>query len=123
MAQDDMAKLVSDHSGETGLIGKHIDQATAKHDGVAHGEGFESGGHHDPAANVRIDVEIVGYFQVVNDGFANFVDFAFGSDEADALQAVDNVVLRLAIPGTLGLHGREVVGVLGVVLNGSFDQD
>src|SRR4030088_3474059 len=118
-----MTKLVSNHCGETGLIGQHVDQATAKHNGVAHSEGFEGGGHHDPAANVGIDVQIIGDFQVVDDGFANLVDFALGSTEPDALQAVDDVVFRLAVPGTLSLHGGKVVGVLGFILHGSFDQD
>ena len=123
MAQNDVAKLVSDHSGETGLVRKNVDQTAAKHDGVTDSEGFESRSHHYTAANIGIDVQIVGDFQVVDDGLANFVDFAFGSDKADALQAVDNVVFRLAIPGTLGLHGSKVVGVLGVILHRSFDQD
>src|ERR1700730_12978065 len=123
VAENDMAKLVSDHGGETGLVGKHVDQATAEHNREAHGEGLKSRSHHDPAANVGIDVQIVSDFQVVDDRFANLVDFAFGGDEADALQAVDYVVFRLTVPGTLGLHGRKVVGVLGVILHGSFDQD
>src|SRR3989304_2435090 len=63
------AELVGNHHGQAGFVGENVDQAAAENDGAAEGEGFQGGGEHDAAANPALDVEVIGDFEVVDDGF------------------------------------------------------
>ena len=123
VAENDVAEFVCDHGCQAGLIRQHVDQPAAEDDGVTDGEGLQRGGHHHAAAYFRVNINVVGDLQVVDHRLQDLVDFAARRHQADALQAIDNVIFRLAVPGTLGLNGGKVIGRLGIVLHRGLHQD
>ncbi len=83
-----MAEFVRQHGRQAGLIGQHVNQSAAQDDGVAKGEGFQRRGRHDAAMHFRIDVQVVGDFEVVDHRLQNLVHFPARRDQPDALQPV-----------------------------------
>ncbi len=110
-----VARLASSGSTST--------RPAAEHDRVADGERFERGGHQDAAAYFGIDVDVVGDLQVVDDGLQHLVHFALRRHQANALEAIDDVVLGLTVPGALRLNRRKVIGGLGVVVDRSLHEN
>ena len=96
--------------GEAGLVGEDVHQAAAQNDGMADGEGLESGDHQHAATNFRLDIEIVGDFEIVDDGRKDLFHVSRGRHQAQALHAVHDIVFGLTVPGALGLKRGEVVG-------------
>src|ERR1700690_2887529 len=96
--QENVGEFLRQHGGEAGFVGQHVNQAAAEHDGMADGEHFERAGEHDAATNFGLHVEIVANFQVVDDGFENFVGGAGGSEQAGGFGAIGDVGFRLGAP-------------------------
>ena len=117
VAENDVRQFVRDHGGQAGFIGQHVDQAAAEHDGVADGERFQSRSQQHAAADFGLDVQVVGDLEVVHDGLENLVHFALGREQTEALEPVDDVIFRLAVPIALRHHGIDVVGGRGLVLD------
>ncbi len=123
VAKDHVAEFMGEHGGQAGFIGQHVDQTAAQHNGVAYGERFQGRSHQHAAANFRVEVDVVGDLKVVDDGFQNLVHVTLRRHQANALQAVRDVVFGLAVPGALRLDRRKVIGGLGVVLNRRLYED
>src|SRR6266566_6860104 len=90
---------------------------------MANGKGLQSRHHQNAAAHLGVDLDIVGYLEVVDYRVEHFVDFSARSDQTNALEPVDDVVLRLTVPGALRLNGSKVIGRFGVVLHRGLYQD
>src|ERR1700722_9948635 len=75
LGDDDVGKFLSQHGGQAGFIGKNVEQPAAENDGVAYGKRFERAGEQNAAMNFGLDIEVVGNFQVVDDGLKDLVDF------------------------------------------------
>src|SRR5262249_26826883 len=73
--------------------------------------------------HLGVDVDIVRDLQVVHHRVEHFVHFALRRHQADSLEAVHDVIFRLAVPGALRLKRSKVVGRFGFVLYRSLDQD
>ena len=101
---------MGDDGRQTGLIGQNVDQAAAQDDGVAQREGLERRSQQHAAADFRLNVEVVGDFEIVHHGFEHFVHIAAGRQQADALEAIRDVAFGLAVPGALRLNRGQVVG-------------
>src|SRR2546429_923715 len=84
--------------------------------------GLKGGGHQHSAADLRLDVEAVADFQVVEHPFENFVDFPRRGHQTKPLQTFDDVIFRLASPGAFRLQRRIVVGVFRLIRYRSFDE-
>src|SRR5205814_8524643 len=95
MAKNGMAKFVRNDGGQTGFIGKHVDQPSAQHDGVADSVGFQCRSRHHSAAHIGFYVDVVGDLEIVDYRLERFVDFALRRDQPDTLQPVDHVIFRL----------------------------
>ncbi len=102
-------QFLRQHRGQAGFVRQHVEQAAAQDDGVADGEGFERAGQQNAAVNFRLDVEVVGDFQVVDDRLENLVHFSRGREQAGALQAVENVDFGLVLPFAFGFDGRTIL--------------
>ena len=63
--------------------------------------------HHHAALHVRLDVEIVRHFQVVDDHLQRLIDFALRRHQSQPLQAVGDVVFGFAVPRALRLDRRQ----------------
>ena len=119
MSQRDVTQFVRHHHRQRGFVGQHIKQAAAHHDGVADGERFQRRGQQDARADFGVSMfEIVGDDQIVDDRLQNLVDFAFRRDQANLLQALDGVVFRLALPQTLALDRRRILGGVALICTG-----
>ena len=103
VAQHDVRELMSENRGEAGLVGKHVHQPAADHDGVAHAESFQRSSEQDACAHRPWQVNIVGDLQIVHHGLKNPIHFACGGEQASAGQAIDDVVFRLLLPYPLRL--------------------
>ena len=68
MTKDYVPQFMRQDCCQAGFIGQHVDQAAAQHDGVPNREGLESRSHQNAAAYFRIDLNIVGYFEVIDHG-------------------------------------------------------
>ena len=100
------------------FVGQHVNHAAAHHDGVANGERLQRRGQQHAAVHFGLNIEIVGDHHVVDDGLQNLVDLAFGSEQANLLQAIDHVDFGLTFPGTLRFDGRGILRLLALVLHG-----
>ena len=118
LRDDDVREFLREHRGQAGFVGEHVEKAAAQHDGVADGEHFESSRGQHTAVDFRLNVEIVGDFDVVDDGFENLVDISRRREQAYALQAVENVDLRLVLPFALGFDRRTILRLRYLILNG-----
>ena len=109
VAEHDVRQFMREHSGQAGLVGKNVDQAAADDDSVAHAEGFERRGEQHARANRTRQIDVVRDFEIVDHGLENFVDIAFGREQAGARKALDDVVFRLLLPFALGLQRRSIL--------------
>ncbi len=123
VTQHDVPQLMRDHGGQARFIRQHVDQSAAQHDRMPQRERFQRGGHQHAAFHFRIDVQIVGDFEIVHHRVEHFVDLAPRRHQPDALQPVRNVILRLTVPRTLRLHRTEIVGGFRVILYRRLHQD
>ena len=98
-----------DH-GERGFVGQHIEQAATDHDGVPDGERFQRRSEQDAAADVGLQIDVIGDQQIVDHGLKDLVDLAGRGQQTDFLQALDRVIFGLAFPHALGDHGSGVGG-------------
>src|SRR5215472_13177904 len=80
-------------------------------------KGLESRHHQNAAAYLGFHLEVVDY------RIEHLVHFSARRDQTNALESVNDVVLRLAVPGALRLDGCKVIGRLAVVLHRGLDQD
>ena len=80
VAKHHVAEFVRQNRCQARFIGQHVNQPAAEHDGMPQRKRFQRGRGHHPATNVRLDVQVVGDFEIVHHGFKNFVHFAFGCD-------------------------------------------
>ncbi len=97
------------NGGQRSFVGQHVQHAAADEDGVSHGEALDRRGQQDAAADFGLNVDVIGDFQVIDDRVEDAVDFTGSGQQAAALQALDDVVFGLTLPGALGRHGRQVL--------------
>ena len=76
MPEDDVAQLVREHHRERRLVGEHVDETAAQHDRVADGERLERGREQDACVHLRLELDVVGDEEVVDDRLENLLDVA-----------------------------------------------
>src|SRR5581483_7150313 len=117
MIEYDMPQFVREYHGQGGLVGQDVQHASADHNGVADGEGLERRGQQNAAAYFRFDVEIVDYFEIVDYGLQDLVDFAGRREQSHLLQPVYRILFRLALPDAGCLDRRRVLSSFALILN------
>ncbi len=71
------------------------------------------------AVNFRLDIEIVGDFEVVDDRLENLVNFSRRRQQTGSLQAVEHVDFGLMLPFALGFdRGAVFLFCARLILNG-----
>src|SRR5262249_55147273 len=91
------------------------DHSTAYDDGVAYAEAFQRRCQQHAAADLWLNIELVGDLQVVHNSLKDFVQVALGREQADALQLGDDVVGSHLLESALALqragilHARRLV--------------
>src|SRR6202035_348730 len=76
VAQHNVTEFVGQDHRQRRLIGQYIQEAATDHDGVPDGERFQRRGEQDPAADVGLQIDVVGHQQIVDHSLQNFIDFA-----------------------------------------------
>ncbi len=109
MPKNDVSQLMRDNCRQARFVWQNIYQAAAQHDGVAQRKRLQGRGHQYPAANIRLNVQIVGDLQVVHHGFEYLVHFTFRGQQTDTLQTIGYVFFRLPVPRALRLYRCQIV--------------
>src|SRR2546429_856772 len=79
---------------------------------MADGKGLQSRHHQNAAAYLGVELDIVGHLEVVDYRVEHFVHFSARRDQTNALETVNDVVLRLTVPRALRLNRSKVIGCL-----------
>src|SRR5207253_6664696 len=74
---------------------------------MADGKGLQSRHHQNAAAYLGVELDIVGHLEVVDYRVEHFVHFSARRDQTNALETVNDVVLRLTVPRALRLNRRD----------------
>src|SRR5215472_2168659 len=86
---------------------------------MTHAKRLESSGQQNSAAYPRLDVEVIGDFQVVDDRLQNLIDFSRRCYQTLPLQAVSDIDFTHTIPRTLRLNGRVIVAAIRMINHAS----
>ena len=104
--------------GKAALVGQHVEQATAHHDGVAYGERLQRSRQKNAAVHFWLDIEVIGDHQVIDHRLQDFVDFSLGSKQTGFFKLLEYVLLRLHLPCALALNRAHVLSGLAVITDG-----
>src|SRR5260370_41637107 len=96
--------------GQGSFVRKNVEQTATDDNGVADSERLERRRQENAAANVSLQVNVVGDQQIVDHGSQNLVDFAGRRQQSNLLKALDGILLRLLFPHTLGDDGGCIGG-------------
>jgi len=108
LGEHGVGNFLAQESGESGLIGNHVEKAAADDDGALEGEEIEIAGEEDAAMEIEEVFEVIGDDDVVDDGVENFVNGAGRSEEGVAFEAIEHVGFGFVLPGALRLNRREI---------------
>lgn len=103
MTQYNVGEFVTEHGCQTGLIGKHIDEPAADHNGISHTECFQRGSEQNACPYRARQVDVIGDFEIVDDRLQNAIHVAFRSEQSSIGEPLHHVVFRLLLPGPFGL--------------------
>ena len=78
MAERNVSQLVRKHHCQGGFVRQYVEQSAAENDGVSYGERLERSGEQNSASNLGLNVQVVGDFEVIHDGFEDLRDLACG---------------------------------------------
>ena len=126
LRDDNIGQFLREHGGKAGFVRQHVEQAAA--DARSCGRWRTDSSvpvNKNAAVNFRLDVNVVGDFNVVDDGLQNLVHFPWRREQSHTLQAVQHVDFRLVLPFAFRFDRRTILlWCRGLILNrgGRFDR-
>src|SRR6185437_645501 len=118
LGDNKVSKFLGKHCSQAGFVGKNVDEAATEHDSVADCKRLQRAGQEHATMDFRLDVEIVGYLNIIHDGFEDLINRCRRRQQSDALQAIQNVQFRLMLPFPFSLDWRAVLIRGRLILNG-----
>src|SRR4029077_8827043 len=77
LGDEKVREFLRQHGSQAGFIRKDVDEAAAEHNGMANRKRFQRAGKEHAAMDFRLDIEIVGYLDVVHNSFEDLIDIGW----------------------------------------------